>query len=245
MKGLLHRLLIIEFEARIFVSFSIIAGIALVSFLTFRSMPTVAVLLGRLTGLAAETSQRWGFIGAAVLTAAGTILRMWAGSVLTSQRMMSFPVQQDALKTSGPYRLVRNPIYLADLIAFAGFVLCLRPVGLLWPLLLYLHYTRLVKYEEESLGDSFDAGFQAYLASAPSFIPDRRSIRQLGPALREFYINADGARHNALFLLFVPGFITAAVTGSLLHAVLIGLPAVVDWAVVHTRKGLAARPGKA
>jgi S-adenosylmethionine-diacylglycerol 3-amino-3-carboxypropyl transferase len=50
-------------------------------------------------------------------------------------------------------------------------------------------------------------------------------------------INADGLRHNALYTLFVPGFIAAAVTDNLLLALLIGFPGVIDWAVVHTRIG--------
>jgi hypothetical protein len=35
-------------------------------------------------------------------------------------------------------------------------------------------------------------------------------------------------------VLFVPGFLVAAYTDNFLHALFIGLPGVVDWAVRHT-----------
>jgi S-adenosylmethionine-diacylglycerol 3-amino-3-carboxypropyl transferase len=52
-------------------------------------------------------------------------------------------------------------------------------------------------------------------------------------------ISRDGFRHNALYLLFIPGFVVAALSGRLLWAVIIGLPAVIDWAIIHTKIGTA------
>ena len=66
-----------------------------------------------------------------------SFLRMWAGSILTSRTIMAFKVQKDLLNTTGPYALARNPIYLADMIALCGFALCLNPVGLALPLLIF------------------------------------------------------------------------------------------------------------
>ncbi len=51
-------------------------------------------------------------------------------------------------------------------------------------------------------------------------------------------ITYDGLRHNALYMLFIPGYLVAALEQDFLYAVLIGLPGVIDWAIVHTRIGL-------
>jgi S-adenosylmethionine-diacylglycerol 3-amino-3-carboxypropyl transferase len=232
----------VEFEARIFVSFGIVLAICLVSFLGFRSSPQNFVLAGRLFGLAPAASVRIGFLVVAALMVVASLLRMWAGSALSSQRMMAFRVQNDQLISGGPYRLVRHPIYLADFIAFFGFALCLKPIGFLMPVLIYVHYIQLVSHEERALTSHFGAAYLDYARPIPRFLPDLRSLRRLGPAFREFDITADGFRHNALYLLFIPGFLAAAWMRELWPALAIGLPAVFDWAIVHTIKGLR-KPG--
>ncbi len=237
MSALLSKIRRIEFESRIFVSFGLVSLISALSFTVYNDRPANAVSFGRAAGLSDERAAAWGFVAAALFSAAGSFLRIWAGSVLTSRRMMSFKVKADALCLTGPYRLVRNPIYFADFIAFAGFTLVLPPIGLLLPLLLFLHYTQLIRYEEISLCRHNGEAFRGYTRSVPRLFPDRRSVRGLGCAIQEIAFTRDGIRHNALYLLFIPGFLVAALTGKLLWAVAIGLPAVIDWAVVHTRVG--------
>lgn|GEM_PF-577536 len=243
MRSWLRRVQRVEFEGRIFVSFGMVLAVCLASMLGFRSVAPNFVIIGGLFGLGSGLSIRLGFALAAGVMALATLLRMWAGSALSSQRMMAFPVQHDELITGGAYRLVRHPIYLADFIAFFGFALCLKPIGFLLPALLYVHYIQLVSHEERALEAQFGKAYSEYARPIPRFLPDLRSFRQLGQAFREFDITADGFRHNALYLLFVPGFVAAAGTRELWPALVVGLPAVVDWAVVHTIKG--KRPGKA
>ncbi|MGD0783644.1 MAG: DUF3419 family protein, partial [Candidatus Aminicenantales bacterium] len=241
----------IEFEGRMFVSFGLVAALSALSFTVFAASSANSVLLGRFLGLADETGRTLGFLAAALTSAAASFLRIWSGSVLTARRMMSFKVKIDALCAAGPYRLVRNPIYLADLIAFGGFVLVLPPIGASLPVLLYLHYIQLIRYEESSLRGRFGGDFRDYEAGLPRLLPDRRSLAHLGRAAGELVCTRDGFRHNALYLLFIPGFLAAARTGRLVWAVAIGLPAVVDWGIIHTMIGTAkddvpqARPNKA
>ncbi len=242
MRTLIKKLQKIEFEARVFISFGILIILCGLSFLVYASVPANLVIISGWMSIEPELSLRIGYLVVAAIMVAASALRMWAGSVLTSQRMMAFQIQKDRLAISGPYLLVRNPIYLADLIAFCGFALCLKPVGAALPVLLYLHYTQLVKYEERSLKEMFGEQFQAYMAAAPRFLPDVRSAGRFLSAAKDFSINFDGFRHNAQYLLFIPGFVVAAFTGTLTLAILIGLPAVIDWTIVHIRKGLAPQP---
>ena len=228
----------IEFEARIFVSLGIVLTVCLVSFLVFPNEPSNMIRLGKATGLPEVWSVRIGFGLVAGIMVAASLLRMWAGTVLSSPRVMSFRIRKEVLATEGPYQISRNPIYLADLICFCGFALCFPPVGLALPVLLFLHYTQLIGYEEQSLEAQFGEAFAAYKKQTPRFIPGIRSIRRLPAALSAFRINRDGLRHNAQYVLLIPGFIVSAFTGNLLHAIFIGIPGVLDWAIVHTRIGL-------
>ncbi len=239
MQALLKQIRRWEFEARIFISLIIVLAVCGPSYVLFGGSYSNITLIGRLLGLSERTSLSSGFLLAALLMALATSLRMWAGSILSSDRVMAFRVQKDKLLTQGPYRFVRNPIYLADLIAMCGFALCLPPTGVLLPLLIYLHYLQLVAYEEVSLEAEFGQEYAEYARRVPRLLPSAQSLRGLSVSLTEFQITQDGIRHNALYLFFGVGFVAAAFTKEFFHAVAIGLPAVYDWAVLHTRKGLA------
>jgi S-adenosylmethionine-diacylglycerol 3-amino-3-carboxypropyl transferase len=232
----------VEFEGRIFISLSIVLIVCLISFLGFPGIPGNMILAGNLFGLSPELSVRTGFILVALIMVMATFLRMWAGTVLSSERVMSFRVRKDFLALSGPYQVSRNPIYLADLLAFCGFAFCLSPIGLAMPVLLYLHYNQLITYEEKNLEQQFGAAFREYKEGTPLLIPGFHSILKFMPAIKSFSINRDGFRHNALYLLFIPGFILSAITGNLVYTMVIGLPAVFDWAVIHTWIGLKPFP---
>ena len=228
-----------EFEFRIFISFGLVILISALSFTVFGAWPLNAVAAGGLLGIPAPLARALGYLAAALFMVAASFLRIWSGSVLTSKRMMSFAVKTDALLSAGPYELVRNPIYLADLVAFTGFALCLPPIGLLLPVLLFLHYTQLIGYEELSLRREFGPDYAIYQGRVPRLLPGRGSWKRMRTALRDLRITPDGVRHNALYLLFIPGFVLAAIKGRLIWAVAVGLPAVVDWAIVHTKIGVA------
>jgi protein-S-isoprenylcysteine O-methyltransferase Ste14 len=234
MSTLAARLKKSEFEARIFVSLGIVAVVTLPSLLLFKDTPSPFVVAGALLGADAGMAVSWGYGIVATLLAVCSIFRMWAGSILTPERVMAFKIQVDKLNTEGPYRIVRNPIYLADLSAICAFGLCLPWVGLVMPVLFYLHYVRIIQYEEVSLSARYGEAYRKYSAEVPRLLPSPRCIAVLPLALREFQLTPNGFRHNALFVLFVPGMILAAFTQNFMHALFIGLPGVIDWAVIHT-----------
>ena len=135
-----------EFEARIFVSLSIVALACIISAEFFgHSSPNYVTILG-LFGLEKYSSLM--FLFASALMILTSVLRMWSGSLLSSKTVMSFKVQSDSLVISGPYLLVRNPIYFADFLSLTAFSLFLPLPGILIPILFYIHYLRLIKYEE-------------------------------------------------------------------------------------------------
>jgi len=243
MQALLQNLQKFEFEARIFISLGIVAFVCGLSLGFFVHAPAFIVLVGVIARISEEAAQSIGFALVAIIMAGVSIFRMWAGSQLTPKRVMAFKVQVDELRTTGPYRLVRNPIYLADFLALCSIATCLPVIGMLIPVLFYLHYLSIIRYEEVSLHERFGRMYAQYLADVPRLIPTARSLRNVPAAFKEFGITPEGARHNALFVLFVPGFLLAAVTHEFLVAVVVGLPAVFDWAIVHTKIGKKQPPG--
>lgn len=106
---------------------------------------------GTRLGLTPEGAHRVGCLGVSVLLAAASLLRMAAGSALGASRVMSETVRAERLVVTGPYGRVRNPIYLADLLAITALSSALPSVGMLLPPLLALHYGWLVRHEERAL----------------------------------------------------------------------------------------------
>jgi S-adenosylmethionine-diacylglycerol 3-amino-3-carboxypropyl transferase len=219
---------------RIFISLTIVLTISIISFLSFRDQHSVIEIAGSWIGFSSRSAIQYGYFAVAFLVLLASLLRMWAGSILTSKTVMTFRIQNSKLIISGPYNFVRNPIYFADLIAFSSLSLCLRPIGLLIPVLIWLHYYQLIKYEEEKLISRFGATYSKYIRSVPGLFPGLRQIGTLFSFPLNFKLNFDGFRHNAQYILFIPGLIYASFSGKFIYAILIGLPAVIDWAVIHT-----------
>jgi S-adenosylmethionine-diacylglycerol 3-amino-3-carboxypropyl transferase len=236
------------FEARIFISLSIITGISLISFLCFREYPSCLEIAGRWFKLPGYLAIGYGYFFVAFMLTIASLLRMWAGSILTSETVMAFRIRNNKMEISGPYNFVRNPIYFADLMAFSSLSLCLTPIGLAIPLLIRLHYYQLIKYEEEKLLTVFGHTYEKFMNSVPCLFPGIKEIKKLFSTSLNFRLNFDGIRHNAQYVLFIPGLICASFSGEFILAVLIGLPAVIDWAVIHTIIGISPdkhRQGKA
>lgn len=239
MKNLYQQCLKIEFEARMFISLTIVFIFVMLSLPVFGSGLNNVQLLAVQLGFAPAPWLSISFILIALMFTAASLLRMWSGSLLASPEIMSFKVQKEYLVTAGPFGLVRNPIYLADLIAYLAIPLCLKPIAFAIPVLIFLHYTQLVRYEEQVLANQFGADYKRYCEKVSRrFFPTLSGIKNLLAQPQSIRLNYDGFRNNAQYLLLIPGFIVAAFTGELIHALIIGLPAVLDWAIIHTYKGL-------
>ena len=80
-----------------------------------------------------------------------------------------------ALIASGLYRYVRNPMYVAGLIALAGWILWSPSLSMIITALLFFTATHLfvILYEEPTLKRKFGAAYEEYLKSVPRWIPRR------------------------------------------------------------------------
>lgn len=79
----------------------------------------------------------------------------------------------DELNTTGLYSIVRHPLYLANAVIFAGFLLA---TGSFWfvlagALAFAMYYERIAYAEEEFLLQRFGARYLAWASVTPAFVP--------------------------------------------------------------------------
>ena len=109
----------------------------------------------------------------------------------------------DQLNTTGPYSIVRNPLYVGNALMWAGVVLYARTpwLALAVGCAFWLVYRRIICAEEEFLRERFGGEFVAWASATPSFVPRPRSYR---PALLPFSLrNVLRREYSGLFALVI------------------------------------------
>jgi protein-S-isoprenylcysteine O-methyltransferase Ste14 len=98
----------------------------------------------------------------------GWALRMWA------QKHLGYRLHvKRTVTSSGPYALVRNPIYIANTFVILGAivmseVLWMIPVTLVWCALVY---SVVVRFEEQLLAAKYGDAYRDYLVAVPRWWP--------------------------------------------------------------------------
>ncbi len=112
-----------------------------------------------------------GAIGAIVF-ASGIALAIWARVQLG--RNWGMPMTQKAepeLVTSGPYRVVRHPIYSGLLAGVLGTALATNLIGLIIVAILAAYFYYCASVEERNLTATFPTAYPAYRTSTKMLIP--------------------------------------------------------------------------
>jgi len=105
--------------------------------------------------------------------ALGVIIALWAQILFRLQGTTTVPGEKSvALVTSGPYRLTRNPMYVALAIAYVGWAGILRqvwPLVFLPPVMVYLN-SIVIPVEEHRLREAFGLIYETYLANVGRWV---------------------------------------------------------------------------
>jgi protein-S-isoprenylcysteine O-methyltransferase Ste14 len=111
-------------------------------------------------------------LGVAVLCAAG-FLAAWGIRTMGKHLVAPAEVRPDTeLVTTGPFGLVRHPMYLSVLMLWAGGMLALLSWALaVGPALLVPAFCLRARAEEELLTRHFGAAYSAYIARVPMMLP--------------------------------------------------------------------------
>ncbi|HUL16055.1 MAG TPA: isoprenylcysteine carboxylmethyltransferase family protein [Terriglobales bacterium] len=107
--------------------------------------------------------------------ALGALLRSWGVAYLHSSVVFDPALHREQLVADGPFRYVRNPLYLGNLFLVLGVGLLASRLGffvLLFGMLLFVY--RLIFREEAALLQTQGESYARYLAAVPRLIPSLR-----------------------------------------------------------------------
>jgi len=112
------------------------------------------------------------FAFGAALAIAAAALRTWSAAYLKSEVVHDLDLHNEALVADGPYRRVRNPLYLGMVLLGAGMGFMTSRLGwFVLVILLYAFSVRLIAREEAELRKTQGEPYAVYCARVPRFVP--------------------------------------------------------------------------
>lgn len=102
----------------------------------------------------------------------GASIRLWATKHI-GRRMPWMKKKGKQLVKTGPYAMVRNPLYIGNIIIATGLSLLSELIWFTPLVILYLFvlYHLIALYEEKKLSERWGKDFQRYLKEVPRWIP--------------------------------------------------------------------------
>jgi protein-S-isoprenylcysteine O-methyltransferase Ste14 len=102
----------------------------------------------------------------------GALLRTWGTAYLSPSVVQDRALHGEAVIAAGPFRYVRNPLYLGNLIHTLALALLMPPSGAIFCILaIGTFQLRLIVAEEAFLTAKLGAPYLAYCAKVPRLIP--------------------------------------------------------------------------
>jgi protein-S-isoprenylcysteine O-methyltransferase Ste14 len=115
----------------------------------------------------------WSFWLGAALTVAGLLFAVWAREHLGRNWSRSVTIKQGhELITTGPYALVRHPIYTGILTGFLGVAAAISEVrGVIVFALIFLVFWRKLRMEEKWMRSEFGETYATYARGTAALVP--------------------------------------------------------------------------
>ncbi len=115
-------------------------------------------------------------VGAALAAGLGALLRIWGAAYLGYTTIHGGRMQAGELMADGPYRFLRNPLYVGGWCMMAAISLLMPPTGALFTLpLVTVFYLRLILGEEAFLERRLGDPYRQYLRAVPRLFPRFRA----------------------------------------------------------------------
>ncbi len=167
--------------------------------------PTYAVL-ARPFGEAGVHAGAW---IAAAICFLGFFIRWWGSSYLTSGVVWSGDVVTGGVEVSGPFRYVRNPLYLGNIFIALGVGLAGPPAVTVLVVAFNIAYIfRLIAVEERFLAQAHGASYRSYQQAVPRLVP--RLHPAFAPESSQMPAVLDGFLGELFTLGFALGMTTIA-----------------------------------
>ena len=108
----------------------------------------------------------------ALFCVAAAALRTWGTAYLNPEVMVDARMHTTRLVADGPYRYVRNPLYLGNVLLAIGFGLMASRIGFAVLVLGIIFFSyRLILREEAGIAASQGESYRAYCAAVPRLLP--------------------------------------------------------------------------
>jgi len=147
------------------------------------------------------------FAVAAALTLLAGLVRTWGAAYLRSDVVHDPSLRLESVVADGPYRHVRNPLYLGTVLLGIGFGFVASRVGfLVLALGLTLFTYRLVRREESALLATQGEAYRRFVAAVPRFVPSLRPRLPSGGMKPRWGQAVPGEAPMWLLALSVAGF---------------------------------------
>jgi protein-S-isoprenylcysteine O-methyltransferase Ste14 len=119
---------------------------------------------------------------ATLIAAVAALLRVWGTAYLGSGTVNHGEMKAGAVLADGPYRYVRNPLYIGSWFTVAAIAFLMPPTGaFLVMAMLTVFLLRLIFGEEPFLTAQLGEPYLAYLGSVPRLLPSfRTSLKPAG-----------------------------------------------------------------
>ena len=125
-----------------------------------------------------------------LLAAIGAWLRVWGAAYLGYDVVHHSNMQAAEVMAAGPYRYVRNPLYLGGWFMMAAISLLFTPTGALFmDVLIAIFYRRLILGEEAFLATKLGEPYEQYLRAVPRIVPRLRTTIPAAPANPRWFIS--------------------------------------------------------
>lgn len=121
----------------------------------------------------------------------GTILRLWGTAYLGSGVMRGAAMQSETFIAAGPYRYVRNPLYLGSCLLALGVSVLMPPSGAAFFLVAFSVFVLLlIRAEERFLSIKQGAVYQQYRRNVPRLWPRVTGRNAATSAARPHWVQA-------------------------------------------------------
>lgn len=218
-----------EFTNRAFI-FGLIFGVAFPLYAVDHQNGTAALAdwLGARFQLNGDSVARLLFAIAAGFVIAAALIRTWASAYLKAGVVYASEVQTETLVADGPYRWVRNPLYLGNVLLAIGMGSLMSRVGFGVAVLAMLVFCyRLILREEAELEVSQGEHYARYRNAVPRLWP---ALRPRAPAAGHPARGRDGFKAEAWSWGFAAAVVGFAITlSTTVFFVILGASLLVFW----------------
>jgi len=155
------------------------------------------------------------FVLGALIAVLAALVRTWAGAYLHSSIIHDGVLHSERLVADGPYRHLRNPLYLGTILLAIGIGTLASRIGFfVISIGMTLFAYRLILREEANLLHSQGESYRRYFAAVPRLIPSLRARVPAGGATPDW---TDGFVGEIFIWGFAAGLAVFAATERLLY----------------------------